>query len=100
MVRAAIATFNIEGCFPLIGRGIVIFGEILNGEVKSGDVLNLVIKGQAVQLEVISVEDIRMGAAGEEKVSLLVEPMEDWTAVENHFAFIIPQETLHPDLVV
>ncbi|WP_207420285.1 hypothetical protein [Desertivirga brevis] len=95
-MRTPVIAFNIEGCFPLIGRGQIIFGEILDGEVSAGDVLNLVIKSKPVKLEIKSVESIRMGE--EEKVGLLVELGEDWVALEKHFAFVILAEVQQEEL--
>jgi translation elongation factor EF-Tu-like GTPase len=65
--------FKINNIFQLTDRGQVIAGSILNGEIKSGDFIQILLIGILIELKIKSVESIRTGMDNSSEIGLIME---------------------------
>lgn len=75
--------FKIDSIFQITGRGQVIAGSILNGEINAGDFIEVLLDKNLVRLKIKSVEAI-LGARDLSKISLLMEPLDKDSINLNH----------------
>jgi translation elongation factor EF-Tu-like GTPase len=66
-----IGTFKIQGSFKITGRGLVAFGQIIEGKVKIGSHFTLNIKNKSVAVQVTGVEMMDNISTQESWVGLL-----------------------------
>ncbi|MDT3403281.1 hypothetical protein [Mucilaginibacter terrae] len=51
-------------CLPITGRGVVMAGFIIDGEINVGDRIELNVKGTVIKTNIISVEGISSSNVG------------------------------------
>ena len=73
---SAKATFRIEDCFRITGRGIAFAGEILTGEIQIGDSITFKLNSQAITRRITGVEGIRSSRESV-NVGLVIESMNE-----------------------
>ncbi|MGV3610348.1 MAG: hypothetical protein ACO1N0_05340 [Fluviicola sp.] len=62
---AIVARFQLEACFQLTNRAFFLCGEILSGELRRGDFLDLTPTGIPKQIRIVEIEFIRKNKDGE-----------------------------------
>lgn len=81
---AVAAQFKINKTFNIVGMGLVLTGEILDGEIHSGFILEAPFEKNIIQYKIIAVEIVDYISKGESETALILEQINKEAAADLH----------------